>query len=945
MEDAPTPEEPKPEITEVTVKKEWNDNNDQDGKRVENIRVYLLANGIRVGQYILNSSNNWTYTFKDLPKKDADGVEFVYTVEEAEVPEGYNSAVNGFAITNTHTPEKVVINGAKTWNDANDQDGKRPVSITVKLSANGKVVRTTKVTKESGWTYAWANLPKYENGNEIKYTVSEDKVEGYQAVVSGYDIINNYTPGKTSVFVTKVWNDKNDQDGIRPESITVVLRGNGGQVADAVLNEANGWSYTFTDLPEKENGADISYTVMESGVPEGYITTVEGDQNEGFVITNTHTPEEKEEEENPTVEISKTSTTDTAELPGATLIIKKRGTDDVVKYWISGKEPHKVQLAPGEYTLTEITAPDGYEVAESIDFTVDANGLVGSEKVHMKDAPVKEEENPTVMISKTAVADSAELPGAELIIRNAEGTIVESFVSGNEPTLVQLAPGNYTLTEITAPDGYEVAETISFTVDENGLVGSDLVHMEDAPTPVPTKEEGTLATTVHAGGKASSETAAVEIDLGAGTGTVDVVDYIVYTNLKGGVTYTVTGQLEVVAERTYDYTADASGNGEWVMVIGDVTVEQDTKYVVFETAVEKNVAEGETPETIEHKDEKDKAQTVVVKPYVEGTEVEISKQDATTKEELPGAQLIVKDASGAIVAEWTSGTTPHMITLKPGNYTLTEITAPDGYLKAETIAFTVDESGLVGSEKVVMLDDKASNQNVKNSIGTDVTAEKVWTTEWPKGVNVTFTLQYFADGEWKTYYKDTDVPYTVTIAKGEIAVFENLPLQINEVTAKYRVVEAAVDGYNVKEWKATDIDNLDGTMSVTNQPSNGDQKTVPGGNTVKEQTNDNEKPSSGTGEKKPQNDNNGNNNNGGDNNTGITTPAPGRTTSGGYPTTPVTTRRTGTYATSTPSVSSSTATSTGDTNNAALWIVLAAAASAAVAGAAFGISRRRRHEG
>ena len=251
----------------------------------------------------------------------------------------------------------------------------------------------------------------------------------------------------------------------------------------------------------------------------------------------------------------------------------------------------------------------------------------------------------------------------------------------------------------------------------------------------------------------------------------------------------------------------------------------------------------------------------------------------------------------------------------------------------------------MGSEKVVMLDDKASNQNVKNSIGTDVTAEKVWTTEWPEGVNVTFTLQYFADGEWKTYYKDTDVPYTVTIAMGEIAVFENLPLQINEVTAKYRVVEAAVDGYNVKEWKATDIDNLDGTMSVTNQPSNGDQKTVPGGNTVKEQTNDNEKPSSGTGEKKPQNDNNGNNNNGGDNNTGITTPAPGRTTSGGYPTTPVTTRRTGTYATSTPSVSSSTATSTGDTNNAALWIVLAAAASAAIAGAAFGISRRRRHEG
>ena len=430
--------------------------------------------------------------------------------------------------------------------------------------------------------------------------------------------------------------------------------------------------------------------------------------------------------------------------------------------------------------------------------------------------------------------------------------------------------------------------------------------------------------------------------------------------MAGGATYEVTGQLmkivegkepEVVKTVTVNRTADSSGSGEWTMDFGSVTVAQDTKYVVFETA--ENMAD--SGDKVEHKNPEDKAQTVRVLPFFEVAQVDvvISKQDATTSKELPGATLVVKNDAGAIVegGQWVSGTTPRTIKLAPGNYTLTEITAPDGYLKAETIAFTVDENGLVGSDKVVMLDNKASSENVKNSLGVDVTAEKFWTTEWPEGVSVTFTLQYYDGSDWKTYYKESDTPYTLTIAKGEIAVFENLPLQINDKTAKYRVVEAAIDGYNVNSWKATDIDNLDGTMYVINEPNGGKQNTTPGENTDKEQTGNNETttPSSESGVKKPQvdnnNNNNNNNNNGGDNNTGSATPTTGRVTFGGSTTTPVTTRRGGTYATSTPSVSSSTATSTGDTNNAALWIVLAAAASAAIAGAAFGISRRRRHEG
>ena len=83
--------------------------------------------------------------------------------------------------------------------------------------------------------------------------------------------------------------------------------------------------------------------------------------------------------------------------------------------------------------------------------------------------------------------------------------------------------------------------------------------------------------------------------------------------------------------------------------------------------------------------------------------VDISKQDATTGKELPGATLVLKDSNGKEVAKWVSGNTPHRVgPLGPGKYTLTETIAPDGYVKSsETVTFTVKEDGTV-AEPVVM---------------------------------------------------------------------------------------------------------------------------------------------------------------------------------------------------------------------------------------------------
>ncbi|MFR6580670.1 MAG: Cna B-type domain-containing protein [Ruminococcus sp.] len=110
-------------------------------------------------------------------------------------------SVEGYNITNTHKPETLDITGTKTWNDSNNQDGKRPKSITVNLLANGIITDTKTVTADDNWTYSFTDLPKYANGQEITYTVSELTVPGYTTTIDdNYNITNSYTPGETSAL-------------------------------------------------------------------------------------------------------------------------------------------------------------------------------------------------------------------------------------------------------------------------------------------------------------------------------------------------------------------------------------------------------------------------------------------------------------------------------------------------------------------------------------------------------------------------------------------------------------------------------------------------------------------------------------------------------------------------------------------------------------------------
>ncbi|NMA00865.1 MAG: Cna B-type domain-containing protein, partial [Clostridiaceae bacterium] len=291
-----------PGKTSVQVTKAWVDENNQDGKRPEFVTIKLLADDVDTGKTVtLSADNNWTDTFTELDifKPGEVGQRVVYTVEEVAVdgydePEIKGDAETGYIVTNCHTPETVDVSGSKTWDDANNQDGKRPASITINLLkkvGEGEVTlvesKIVKADAEGNWTWSFANLPKYENGVEIVYSISEEAVAGYTSEVSGYNVTNRYAPAKISFPVTKVWAVINGPTNGHPDSITIKLIANGQDTGKTlVLSKDNDWTNTFIELDRFKDGKEIVYTIDEILV-ENYECIITGDAENGFVVLNT----------------------------------------------------------------------------------------------------------------------------------------------------------------------------------------------------------------------------------------------------------------------------------------------------------------------------------------------------------------------------------------------------------------------------------------------------------------------------------------------------------------------------------------------------------------------------------------------------------------------------------------------------------------------------------
>ena len=247
------------------------------------------------------------------------------------------------------------------------------------------------------------------------------------------------------------------------------------------VSDENGF-FEFDDVPFGK------YIVREIESPRGYIlsdkeyTVSISEDGEVIEITAENKPI--------TVEISKRDIYGN-ELEGAEMVLENADGETVDKWTSDGKNHIVSKLGAGEYMLKEIAAPDGYVIATDIKFTVDVYGNVMVENVDF--TAVSDNGNPLiamvddttkVRISKRDITTGEELPGATLQIIDENGNVVEEWVSTDEAHFIEgklIAGKEYTLRETIAPDGYEIANEISFTVNEDGSVTEVVMYDEHTP--------------------------------------------------------------------------------------------------------------------------------------------------------------------------------------------------------------------------------------------------------------------------------------------------------------------------------------------------------------------------------------------------------------------------------------------------------------------------------
>ena len=420
---------------------------------------------------------DWTYKFERLEKYDAEGNEIKYTVEEVEA-EGYVSEIveteNGYDIINTIKTE---ITGEKIWDDDNDRDGKRPETITVELYEKGKDgeedVKVDEIVVKQGededaWSYKFEDVKKYdEEGNEIEYIVKEATVQEYEAPViegnveEGFTITNKYTPEKIDIKVTKVWEDDNNRDGVRPSTVTVQLF-KGEEVVETKEMNSDKWECTFEDLYKYEDGKEIEYTVKEVELEGDYSSAVAHSSMENWTITNTH------EIEKVSVKVEKRWLDDKEEDRPESITIKlMNGTTEVATKTVTASDdwkceftdlPKKVDGEQIEYTVEEV-AVEGYTSLGAKPKEDEENSfIIGNKKNTVTPKP----EKITFTGTKTWDDEGHEDERPESItVKLMDGEEVVNDVNGN-PIIVTVKPdadGNWTYTLADIPASIAVKET------------------------------------------------------------------------------------------------------------------------------------------------------------------------------------------------------------------------------------------------------------------------------------------------------------------------------------------------------------------------------------------------------------------------------------------------------------------------------------------------------
>lgn len=487
--------------------------------------------------------------------------------------------------------------------------------------------------------------------------------------------------------------------------------------ADTLLQEMtsdeDGLAVCTLDLPLGQ------YYVKELKAPAGYVSSdeiLEFDASYQGQDVQTIELKEVKENEPTTVEFTKSDITTGVELEGASLTVLDRD-GNVVDTWTSVKgEPHVIKrLIVGEtYTLREEFAPYGYLKAMDVEFTVEDTAEI--QKVEMKD------EVPTGLL---IINKKGEFLEKITLLDNLKGIVEHLFeyVTGN---LTEVTFEVYAAEDIHAADGvsedyYQADELVAtITTDDRGIaqlgdlplgkyyvkeketahgyvLDEEIRYVDltyrDQDTPVVTFEEEwqnarqKVSVTVLKKEKDSEHMLAGGIfglytrnDIVGMNGEV-LMEADTLIELK---TTDENGQITFMADLPLDGTYYVK---ELYAPDGFVTTNEEQEFTFAYAGADQPVASYEF--TFEN----------------EPTTVELTKTDLTTGKELPGAHLQLTDEEGTVVEEWVSTEEPHVIKeLVVGkSYTLTETKPADGYVTAESITFTVENTAEV--QKHIMEDD------------------------------------------------------------------------------------------------------------------------------------------------------------------------------------------------------------------------------------------------
>jgi len=219
--------------TNISGAKTWEDENNKYNLRPENITVKLLQDGREYETKEVTETDNWQYTFENVPVYASNTREYEYEIIEDEVT-NYKTTYDGYNITNSIKLKDIEVE--KIWEDNNNEAGKRPSSIILQIFDTDKLIKEAEVNEESEWKHKFTNLPKYrDDGSEIKYRVDEKSFatdKFYTKEIVENVITNRFTVPEDTIefYALKIWDDNNDEAGKRPGALDLKIINSKGKV-------------------------------------------------------------------------------------------------------------------------------------------------------------------------------------------------------------------------------------------------------------------------------------------------------------------------------------------------------------------------------------------------------------------------------------------------------------------------------------------------------------------------------------------------------------------------------------------------------------------------------------------------------------------------------------------------------------------------------------------